>query len=79
MDISANVEVLAKELSDIALRALPQAISTSLNKTARTKRKEIKKDITKDTGLKQKEIAERLVLHKSNKHTLFAALRLQGR
>lgn len=79
LNIDSNIEKLTKDLGEIQKRILPQAVSTSLNKTGRTLFKEIKRDIARDTGLKQKEIAERLVLSKSNKTTLSASIRMRGR
>ena len=79
IDISSNIERVTKELTDIERKVLPQTISTSLNKTGRTLFKEIKRDIAKDTGLKQKEVAERMSLEKSNRSTLFISIRMRGR
>lgn len=79
IDISSNIEKLTKNLNTFQRKVIPQAISSSLNKTGRTLFKEIKRDIAKDTGLKQKEIAERMSLQKSNRNNLNVSIRMRGR
>lgn len=66
-------------LTAIQKKVIPQAVSTSINKTARTVFKEIKRDVAKDTGLKQKEVAERMGLVKANKYTQTAYIKMSGR
>lgn len=79
LDISTNIERLTKYLTIVQRKVIPQATSSSLNKTGRTIFKEIKRDIAKDTGLKQKEIAERMSLEKSNRSSLTISIRMKGR
>lgn len=79
LDISSNIDEVTKHLTAIQKQVIPQASSTALNKTTRTVSKEIKRDVAKDTGLKQKEVAERMSLVKANKHTQAAYIKMSGR
>jgi len=77
--IDSNIKELTRTLTTIQKTVIPQATSTALNKTARTVFKEVKRDVAKDTGLKQKEVAERMTLVKANKYTQSAHIKMEGR
>ena len=77
--VDTNIKEVTKGLTRIQKRVIPQANSTALNKTMRTAVKEIKKDVAKDTGLKQKDIAERIKVRKSNKITQSTTMQMFGR
>ena len=79
ISIDSNIKALTKDLTDIQKRVVPQVASRAINRTARTLFTRIKRQVAQDTGLKQKEIASRLMLVKSNKKTLFASVRMVGR
>ena len=77
--IDSNIKEMTRALTRVQKRVIPQATSAAINKTARTVFKEIKRDVAKDTGLKQKDVAERMTLIKSNKYNQSATIHMRGR
>lgn len=79
IDIQSNIKEATKYLSDVQRKVIPKATVTSLNKTARTVFKEVKRDVSKDIGLKQKEVAERMYLRKAHKNSQYASIGVRSR
>lgn len=77
--VDSNIKEAMKSLSKAQYQVIPKAVSSALNKTARTVMKEVRRDVAKDTGLKQKEVAERMTLVKSSKFTQSVTIRMEGR
>jgi len=79
ISIDSNIKELTRDLTNVQKKLIPQVASRAINRTARTVFTRLKRQIAKDTGLKQKEIASRFTLIKSNKSTLSALVRMIGR
>jgi Prophage minor tail protein Z (GPZ) len=59
-------------------RQIPKALNSTINKVARTIRKEGVRQLSKETGIKQKDIRRDVDIRKSNLQTLSARIRATG-
>jgi len=77
LDIQSDVDRMVKQMG-ADTRQVPKALNSTINKVATTIRKEGVRQLSKETGIKQKDIRRDVVMRKSNFQTLTARIRATG-
>lgn len=78
LDIKSDLDRMVKNLSRDQKEKVPKALNSTINKVATTIRKEGVQELSKETGIKQKNIRQQVVIRKSNFNTLSATIKASG-
>jgi len=79
MSVKSNFKQLTKGLSRLERKAIPAAVNSALNKSGRKVQTIITRDLSKEMGLKQKDIKNEIKVRKSNFRTLSVLITATGR
>jgi len=77
--VKSNFKQLTRGLSTYQRRVIPAAANSALNKAGRKVKTLITRDLSKEMGLKQKDIKNEIKLRKSNFRTLSVFISATGR
>ena len=79
LSVKSNFKQLTRGLSTYQRRVIPAAANSALNKAGRKVKTIITRDLSKEMGLKQKDIKNEIKVRKSNFRTLSVFISATGR
>ena len=79
LSVKSNFKQLKKGLNRLESRVIPAAANSALNKSGRKVKTIITRDLSKEMGLKQKDIKDEIKVRKSNFRTLSVLITATGR
>ena len=79
VSVRSNVDEVAKHLSVYGKRVIPTATMRALNRTAANVQTVARRNISKEMGLKQKDVKDSLKINKASKFDLAASVTGTGR
>ena len=78
LDIQSDVKRMVKQMK-ADTKQVPKALNSTINRMAVTIRKEGVRELSKETGLKQKKLRESITIRKSSPQTLVAIIQARGK
>ena len=79
LTVKSNFKQLTKGLNRLERKVIPAAANSALNKSGRKVKTIITRDLSKEMGLKQKDIKDQINVRKSNFRTLSVFITATGR
>lgn len=78
LDIKSDVNRMVRQMN-ADIKQVPKALNATINRMAVTIRKEGVRELSRETGLKQKKLRESITLRKSRPQTLVALIKARGK
>lgn len=74
ISITSDLKRLTKDLDSTQRKIIPKATTQALNKVANTVRATAVREVSKETGIKQKDVRSNITISKANKNQPFAVI-----